>query len=139
MTSASPKTSVCSLHTHRHSKLRGASSALSSWTDRLRPRRRDLPKVTWQTGLDPRPPNQLAPFLTWQLAPPAHLCSGLSPLSFPKGACPIHFNAARIWSWAGTPGCRKVREALSRVSKSSGRKIPMGSRVQAKFPKGGGA
>lgn len=67
-------------------------------------------KVTWQRGPDPRPPNQRA-FLTWQLAPPSHLCPGLSPLSFPKGACPIHFSVAGILRLPGTLGCPKVHEA----------------------------
>lgn len=41
-----------------------------------------MPKVSWQRGLDPKPPDQTAPFLIWQLAPPSHPCSGFSPQPF---------------------------------------------------------
>lgn len=92
-----------------------------------------MPRVSWQRGLDPKPPDQTAPFLIWQLAPPSHPCSGFSPQPFLGEPASPQPELGR-----GTQDLpRPTRLQASQVSKSSGRKIPMGSRVQARFPERG--
>lgn len=48
-------------------------------------RAEDLPEVSWQRRLRPRPPDQPGPFLTWQLSP---LCAGPRPLPFLREPAP---------------------------------------------------
>lgn len=94
--SASPETSVYPLNTHTHTELRMIQLSPHFTDGKLRSGRRTC--LRSQRGLNPRPPDQPTPFLTWQLAPPSHLCSP----PFSQGACPPPFNTARILTGAGT-------------------------------------
>lgn len=84
-----PSQHLCLLPTHRETFKAAMSQLRPPFTARQAEAEEEgFPKVAWRRGLGPRPPSQLAPCLTWQLAAPSHLRSGLSPLSFPKGAAP---------------------------------------------------
>lgn len=96
-----------------------------------------MPEVSWQRGLNPRPPDQPAPFLLWQLALPSHLCPEHRPLPFLRKPGPSLPHSQNL-EQADTQGVsRPTGPRASRVNKSSGSKIPPGSCAQAGFLEGG--